>query len=331
MLRLPDSWLWDFWLVKDGQTYHLFFLYASRALHDPDRRHLRAGVGHAISTDLVHWERVADALVRDDPPAFDQTATWTGSVVRGSDGTWCMFYTGTMQNADGTLRQQIGRAVSDDLYHWRKDERNPLVCADSRWYETLGGEDPWRDEHWRDPWVLADPDGHGWHMLVTARANSGPVDDRGVIGHAFSADLEHWETGPPLSDPGAGFGHLEVPQIETIDGRTVLVFNCIRRELSAERAARSGPGGVWVANAQSPLGPYDVANATRLTDERYYVGKLVQDPNGRWVLLAFIHADEHGEFVGDLTDPMPVAWVDDRLVVQAGGVNEPTAESLVAG
>ena len=45
MFSLPDSWLWDFWLAEDtsadGQhTYHLFFLHASRALHDPDRRHL---------------------------------------------------------------------------------------------------------------------------------------------------------------------------------------------------------------------------------------------------------------------------------------------------
>ena len=37
MFRLPDSWVWDFWLAKDQDTYHLFFLYASRALHDPDR------------------------------------------------------------------------------------------------------------------------------------------------------------------------------------------------------------------------------------------------------------------------------------------------------
>ena len=31
-------------------TYHLFFLKASRALHDPDRRHWRATIGHATAT-----------------------------------------------------------------------------------------------------------------------------------------------------------------------------------------------------------------------------------------------------------------------------------------
>jgi hypothetical protein len=35
-------------------------------LHDPDARHVRAGVGHAISTDLTDWQRTADALVRSE-------------------------------------------------------------------------------------------------------------------------------------------------------------------------------------------------------------------------------------------------------------------------
>jgi len=316
VFRLPDSWLWDFWLAQDGPTYHLFFLHASKALHDPDRRHLRAAVGHAVSTDLVHWEQVADALVHGDAPAFDQTATWTGSVVQGPDGTWSMFYTGTTRLDDGTLVQQVGRATSADLYHWVKDGRNPLVRADPRWYETLGGKDPWRDEHWRDPWVFADPDGAGWHMLITARATTGPVDDRGVIGHAVSADLIDWQVQPALSAPGAGFGHLEVPQVENVDGRWVLIFNCLSPQFSGARSTCGGTGGIFAATAESPLGPYDIAGASLLADDRYYVGKLVRDPNGRRVLLAFANQDENGEFVGELTDPAPVHWSGDRLVAE---------------
>lgn len=78
MFKLPEAWVWDFWTVDDGDRYHLFFLYASRALRDPHARHYRASVGHAVSDDLVHWERVVDALVRSDAPAFDDLATWTG-------------------------------------------------------------------------------------------------------------------------------------------------------------------------------------------------------------------------------------------------------------
>jgi len=31
--------VWDFWFADDGDRYHLYFLKASRALVDPDRRH----------------------------------------------------------------------------------------------------------------------------------------------------------------------------------------------------------------------------------------------------------------------------------------------------
>ena len=55
--------MWDFWLVDDGSDYHLFFLYASRALRDPHARHYRASIGHAVSADLRTWQRVTDALV----------------------------------------------------------------------------------------------------------------------------------------------------------------------------------------------------------------------------------------------------------------------------
>ena len=62
MLALPEAWVWDFWLVDDDQQYHLFFLYASRALHDPDARHHRASVGHAVSDDLRSGRRNANTV-----------------------------------------------------------------------------------------------------------------------------------------------------------------------------------------------------------------------------------------------------------------------------
>jgi len=67
-------------------------------------------------------------------------------------------------------------------------------------------------------------------MLLTARANYGSPDDRGVIGHGTSRDLLEWEVQPPLSQPGQGFGQLEVPQFEVIDSRPVLFFSCLGTE-----------------------------------------------------------------------------------------------------
>jgi len=227
------------------------------------------------------------------------------------------------QGDDDVLVQQVGLAISDDLYHWVKYDGNPVLSADNRWYETAGGEAPWRDEHWRDPWVFADPAGDGWHLLITARANTGPLDDRGVVGHARSSDLLHWEAQPPLSRPGTGFGQLEVFQVAQVDGRHVLIFNCLPGEFSAARRETGVRGAIWAATAESPLGPYDIAGAVPLTDERFYVGKLVQDPERNWVLLAFENVGPDGGFVGALSDPMPVRWSGDNLVLEHSDSDSP--------
>ena len=301
---LSDAWTWDMWFADDGDRYHAFYLKASRALADPGRRHFYVVVGHAISDDLYTWVEVADALIASDAPAFDDYTTWTGSVVEDADGLWRMFYTGTSR-AERAKVQRIGVATSSDLYTWTKVGPSALCEADPRWYEKFDGVS-WPDEAWRDPWVFAH--GDEWHMFVTARAKDGNPDDRGVIGHATSPDLQSWTVRPPLSRPGAGFGHLEVPQVEVVDGRGVLIFSSLGTELTRARRDAGERGGVWSVPVDGATGPFDVATATRLTDESLYAGRLLHGHDGAWWLFAFNHIDADGAFVGSLSDPLPVGW-----------------------
>lgn len=318
MYALPDSWVWDFWLVDDGKRYHLFFLYASKALKDPDARHYRASVGHAVSDDLASWTRVVDALVRSDAPAFDELATWTGSVVRGTDGLWRMFYTGTVLTENGNV-QSIGLATSPDLYDWTKSDRNPILIADSRWYERLADGD-WRDEAFRDPWVYWDERVGTWRMLITARSNHGRPDDRGVIATALSADLDMWNLQPPLSQPGAGFGHLEVLNTATIDGESVLFFSCLHADLAEERRRTGTTGGIWAIIADSD-GRWDPRRAQQVTDDTLYVGRIIYERTTQQpMFLAFENAGPNDSFVGAVTDPRPV-FVRDGVVVLGSPVS----------
>ena len=296
-LRLPDHWLWDSWYVADGDHHHAFFLRASRTLVDPRRRHTHAAVGHAVSRDLRAWTVLPDALLPADAPAWDDLAIWTGSVVRGPNGQWHLFYTG-ISRALGTPVQRIGRAVSDDLITWRRAGTDPVALADPKWYDTHAGG---ASESWRDPWVFADPSGDGWHMLVTARSNEGDPAGRGVIGHARSADLAEWSVGPPLSRP-AGFVDLEVPQVVEIDGQVVLVFSCAP--------------WVWSVAAPSVLGPFDVDRAIPFAHPSLYAGRIVTNGDGGWSLLGFRDVED-GEFCGDLIDPIPIDFTPrDGLVAR---------------
>jgi beta-fructofuranosidase len=304
MLKLADHWVWDSWYVHDGQQHHGFFLRASRALHDPDRRHLRATIGHATSADLRSWTLLPDALVAADAPAWDDLAAWTGSVVQGSDGRWYLYYTG-VGRAERGLVQRIGLAVSDDLVHWRRHGDGPLLEADPRWYEKLD-QGAWHDEAWRDPWVFADPGGDGWHMLTTARAAEGAPEERGVIGHARSSDMLSWQAQPPLSKP-AGFGQLEVPQVAVVDGQPLLIFCCQPPQLAPRRRALPPAGDVYAAPVDDVSGPYDIELARPVAHPSLYAARLVEHRPGSWSLIGFRDIED-GRFVGELTDPIPVRY-----------------------
>lgn len=294
--------MWDFWVTTHESRYHIFYLQAPRSIGDPDLRHANASVGHAVSDDLVTWQVLADALRPGKPGSWDEMATWTGSIIAAGD-IWHMFYTGAALR-EGVVTQRIGSAVSRDLTTWTKTP-GPLFCSDRQWYETRHAHN-WFEEAWRDPWVFQGTDGL-YHALVTARANQGPPDGRGVIGHASSPDLEHWEVGPPISDSGE-FGHLEVSQLVCVADRYLLVFSCQGSRVSHERITRLGSApadATYTLEADSPLGPFPLEQARPALPADYYSGRLIQTQGGDWVWLAFRDVDNEGRFVGELSDPIP--------------------------
>ena len=311
-LALPDRWVWDFWFARDGADVHVFYLQAPKSLGDPDLRHRNATVGHAVSRDLRSWTVLADALGPGDGADFDSLATWTGSVMR-HDGVWHMFYTGISTAEDGAV-QRIGLATSPDLLTWTK--QGVVLEADPRWYERL--HDGFREEAWRDPWVWHEPTTGRFHMLLTARANHGPLDGRGVVGHAVSDDLRTWEALPPVSEPGQ-FVHLEVPQLLHLGGAWRVAFCLTAGDHSAARRGRPGfaaEGGTHILTGPGPLGPFHLDDGPFLLGDpeaSLYAGRFLEH-EGSWYLLAWENLDADGAFGGRISDPMPVVVRDDGSI-----------------
>jgi beta-fructofuranosidase len=288
VLRLDDLWVWDSWVADDGDAYHLFFLQAARTLGDPRLRHGAATIGHATSRDLVDWDYQGEALgpVRD---GWDDRALWTGSVARGDDGIWRLYYTAISRAGQPVYDQRIGLAESDDLVRWRRVGDGPLLEADPRWYV---------DEAWRDPFVFRDPGGDGWHMLITARDRQ----HHGVLAHARSPDMRAWETGPPVCGP-AGSGVLEVPQARLVDGRPLLVFT------------REGELCTWSVVGESLAGPWDLAAARPFRREPdLFAAPLVQRRDGSWAFLGFRNLEARGIDAFEIVDPIPVRLEGGGLV-----------------
>ena len=244
-----------------------------------------------------------DAIAISDPPAFDSWTTWTGSVTKGDDGLWWMFYTGTSREDGGDV-QKVGAAKSKDLLSWNKVSSEALVAADPKQYEMLD-YDKWHDQAWRDPWVFKHEDGK-WHMFITARVNDDSLDtrDRGTLGHAVSSDMISWEVQAPLITGPSGFGQLEVFQIEEIDGKAVLIWCCGTDELSAASKAKFGEGGMFSVVGESTLGPFDMSTVTRFPHPSLYAARALKHAD-KWYMLGFIN-EVDGEFVGEICDPIPI-------------------------
>lgn len=314
VLALPDDWVWDSWVADDGERYHLFFLKAPRALRDPRLRHTAARIGHATSADLTHWHVHDDAL---GPAAggWDDLALWTGSVARGDDGVWRLYYSGLSTSRGlGVNDQRIGMAESDDLFRWRRIGHAPLVAPDPRWYATLA-QHPEASATWRDPFVFRDPAGDGWHMLITARASGAPRLRDGVLGHAWSGDMRVWEPRPPISEPGPGFGELEVSQVRIVGGRPLLVFTCHPNQQSAEQlSAFGGRFCTWTVAGESLAGPWDLQSARPFRGEPMLTAApLVHRRDGTWALLGFRNLEPDTSGL-EIVDPIPVAPGDGELI-----------------
>jgi beta-fructofuranosidase len=168
----------------------------------------------------------------------------------------------------------------------------------------------WHEQAWRDPWVFQHPETGKFHAFITARCNEGPADGRGVIGHARSIDLIHWEVLPPVTKPG-DFGHLEVPQRVEIQSRYYLLFSVPASRHSALRCQRTSSKSVTGTHyliGDDPLGPFRFSTDEFLIGDRIgslYAGKLVPSPDGKWVFLASRLFAPGGSFVGELGDPLP--------------------------
>lgn len=320
VLSLKDKWIWDFWLAKDGEDWHVYFLQAPRSLPDPEMRHRNVTQGHAISRDLTNWTHLGTCLTPSAGPAFDDWTTWTGSVVKDDAGLWHLFYTGTAHAGEG-LHQRIGHATSTDMHSWKRVGDGlalDLTGPNAAHYEeyTPGH---WHDRAMRDPWVIRDPDGPGWIMYFTARVpGRAEPNAGGAIGFARSPDLMTWTLEKPVYTTG-DFGQLEVPQVFQHKGRWYCLFCTAGEHWSEAYKAKSGEKPVTGSHylvADHHLGPWVVAPGPFLDGADpcvRYAGKIVEK-DGRLFTLGFLYTDAAGRFVGEVSDPLPVRVDADGLL-----------------
>jgi beta-fructofuranosidase len=322
-ISIPGKWLWDSWYLRDGDRFHGFFLQADNTLGDPDLRHFNVSQGHAVSDNLVDWTYTGTCFKPQTHAAWDDYTTWTGSVVKGDDGLFHLFYTGTTR-AEAGMYQRIGHATSSDMVQFTRVGTGfclDLEGPNAKYYEVPHMVGHWHDRAMRDPWVIRDPKGAGWLMFFTARVPDVTEPNAGgAIGLATSPDMQTWTLEPPVFS--GGFGQLEVPQVFQYRGKWYCLFCTASIHWSeAYRAAnpQSPVTGSHYLMADDPRGPWTIAPGPFLDGDdpcRRYAARIVETDQGLR-LLGFADGGK-ARFGGYIMDPEPVEVLPDgRLHVNS--------------
>ena len=187
--------------------YHQFYQY-----NPYDVRWAPMHWGHAVSTDLLHWEQLPVMLYPDEP--FDCHGAYSGSALV-EDGTMYLYYTGNVKHPGN--------------FDYIKEGRGHNVClAVSKDGATLDSKQCLltnRDYpagltcHVRDPKVFA-YEGR-YYMVLGART----LEDKGEVLVLESTDKLRWTHINTLTTPEP-FGYMwECPDLFCLDGQWYLAVS----------------------------------------------------------------------------------------------------------
>lgn len=184
----PFRYVKDFSIIRDSKgIWHIFsitgeFIEGHDWIVDGNERTF----SHGTSPDLRNWTyhepvlSISDKKYSDGNGCYEDKGVWAPNVLY-HQGKYYMLYTSTNEY----VSQSISLAISEDLFHWKKYEKNPVFNLEGLYWANWA-RDRWAD--CRDPEIFKD--GDTFYMYVTAHAVAG--DPRGIVVVAESKDLIHW-------------------------------------------------------------------------------------------------------------------------------------------
>ncbi|MEL6901137.1 MAG: family 43 glycosylhydrolase [Cyanobacteria bacterium J06606_4] len=251
---------WDPWILKDKDTYRVFYL-SGRTDQDPWWR--TSWICGACSEDLQHWQHTGPILEPLSDGGWESGRLFAGSAYK-REGRYYLFYSAASR--DDIASEVIGLAISDDGLHWQRS-RLPLLA----WAEAIdspaltgncyAGRCSWASHlHWRDPYIVNSVDRQKYYMffcaslphtdqyqgglgLAVADQLGGPYQllppaagpsvisanqsDQAASRSDNASEIEKTKQGSP-DDTLWPFYHLERPQIVPFQGRYHLFFSCFK-------------------------------------------------------------------------------------------------------
>ena len=256
--------------------YHLFYQYNPYATSWAPMHW-----GHAVSSDLLHWEHLPVALA-PDAPYDDFNGCFSGSAVELADGRHLLMYTGVASDgrtADGHVRPKQTQCLAiGDGVDYQKFEGNPVIDGS---FLPNGGS----TEHFRDPKVWREDDGTYRAVIANLAAEGG-----GQILLYRSADGLAWQPAGVLSRNKGRYGRMwECPDLFSLDGYDVLLLSP-QDMLPEGHEFYSGNGTLCIiGHVDKKTG--ELAEETLSSIDNgidFYATQTVLTPDGRRVMVAWM-------------------------------------------
>ncbi len=254
--------------------YHLFYQY-----YPYESKWNSMHWGHAVSSDLLHWEYLPCALAPDE--AYDRDGCFSGGAVALPDGRHLLMYTGVLkehQERDIYREVQTQCVAVGDGIDYKKYEQNPVL--DEK--DIPKGSSRF---DFRDPKIWKNADGT-YSCVVGNRAAEGG----GQILMYTSPDGFHWTFKSVLASNHDRFGKMwECPDFFELDGKWVLLTSP-QDMLPQGYEYHNGNGTLCL------IGDYDEESGAFKEEHNqsidygidFYASQTLLSPDGRRIMIGWM-------------------------------------------
>ena len=301
-----------------GGKYHLFYQY-----HPYDSMWGPMHWGHAVSSDLIHWEYLPCALAPDQP--YDDKGCFSGSAITTPDGRHMLIYTGCSDDkADEKGRwKQVQCIAYGNGTDYDKYEGNPVITSDDL---PEGGS----VHEFRDPYIFSC--GSGRYRAVAANANK---DNDGITQICLykSEDGKHWRRESILFEDTRKIGIMwECPSFFKLGNDYILIASPMDMEAEEADGSVRFPKG---NNVCYIIGHFDDAAGMfiphKYTDGEpsyhpvdsgldFYAPQVMTTPDGRVIMIGWMQDPENAQkhdpsmkIFGEMTVPRELFIRQNRL------------------
>ena len=257
--------------------YHLFYQYNPYATHWGPMHW-----GHAVSTDLLHWEHLPCAIAPDSP-SDNGPGCFSGSATEMDDGRQLLMYTSVVseKQPNGEMRdiQTQSVAVGDGL-DYEKPACNPVLTQKDL-------PEGYSKFDFRDPKIWKEND---TYYLIVGNKNDNQV---GQVVLCSSKNLTDWKFETILaSNENGDIGTMwECPDFFRLNGQDVLLLSPQGIEATDEKFINQHNTGYFVGNYLEDEKRFEHGEFVELDNGHdLYATQTMVTPDGRRVMVAWMNA-----------------------------------------